>query len=249
MDSMQPQLEFFNLHQVEIDNALCIQDSIAGIIEAQDTLTTSLGSYYDRQQLFQSLEPFYALQEQINASFGSIPHYYVENDIFSKLAENASETIKNIGFPIQQLHESLQHIADAAKSWDGILSTFFSNIENIHISCDLGSNGYIDLPEPFAKLVSDIDDSITLSPPNHSHTIRVDKSDLGTFLSVIAILISLISLIHGACTSNASSVLSKKQHEELMKEEQRQTELLEHISDSLDSMLIKNTLSIKITEK
>ena len=51
MDSMQPQLEFFNLHQVEIDNALCIQDSIAGIIEAQDTLTTSLGSYYDRQQL------------------------------------------------------------------------------------------------------------------------------------------------------------------------------------------------------
>lgn len=70
--------------------------------------------------------------------------------------------------------------------------------------------------------------------------VRIYETKTGTFFTILGLLLALSSLLYGIYSSNASTDLSKQQHKELMDEEQRQTELLENIYNTLDSILNNN---------
>ena len=262
IQSIQPQLDKINALQPQLELIQSVQPKLDLAVSSQvlRSFSASLGTIYEKMDILKSLEPFYSVQEEITRSFYSLPRYHLETPAFSKLVENISLISRSVDLPIQQLYESCQNIADALQRRDDIASTFASNLENISISSESESNDYIDLPEPVAELISDIDDSIELPSPNSNQVIRIDKSNRDTLFAVLGLLLSIFSLFYSMFSDNASTALSKQQHaeriqqsedqhEELMLEEQRQTELLEKIYNALDSMLHNNPPPTEDTDK
>lgn len=271
INSLQPQLDLIDSLQPQLDFAESFQQQISSASFLERVMDTSSIPLYDRQALFQSIEPICALQDHLADPFDYIQRYNIETDSLSALAERVSLACENISLPTRLLYESAQSIASATQILENLASSFAYNIEAIHISSGTETTDYIDLPQPVAELISDIDNSIELPSPDSEHVVRVRKLNHDTYLSVISILLTLISLFYGVISSNSSANLSKQQHKELMQqnqqqhkelllqdqqqhaelmqEERRQTELLEQMCNALDAMLNSNSQSNESTEK
>lgn len=205
--------------------------------------------FYEKFELIEILSPFYGLEEQIIKSFHSVPHSIIKSESFTNLTHNISLAIQNINIPSQPLHTSVQMMANSIQTRNSFFASFFSNIENINISYESDVNGYIDLSETLANLVSDIDDSIELSKPNPEQIVRIRKADFDTYATVIGLLLAIITLVHGIYSSYSSTELRKKQHAELLQQNQQQhiesmeqrerhhIEFIENLSNILDSIL------------
>ncbi len=253
VNSIQPRLDIANSIPQSLNLISAAQPQLvaAASVQSPGVFSASIVPFYEKPAILQSIEPFLASHEEIARSFCSIPHYYVESPAFSALAMNVSNLVRGADLPIQQLHASSQSLADALQHRDDIASIFASNIENITISSEPESDSFIDLPESVAKMFSDMDDSIELPSSSSDQIIRIDKTNLNTFIAVLGLLVTILSLFFGIVSDISSTALSKQQHaermrqdedrhKELMHEERKQTELLEKICDALDSMLNGN---------
>ncbi len=244
--SLQPAIDLVNSNQVRSAFAESLQAENPSSLLLEQALAAASNPLYDRPDLLQNIKPSNALLDQFADSLDYIQRYNIKTESLSALTEGISLACENINLPARLLYESSQIIANATQKQDNIFSTFTSNMENITISSDLESGGYIDLPEPVAKMFSDMDDSIELPPSNSEQIVRVDKTNHDTFIAVIGLLVAILSLFLSIVSDNSSTALSKQQHaermqqdeaqhKELMYEERKQTKLLEKIYDALDS--------------
>lgn len=85
--------------------------------------------------------------------------------------------------------------------------------------------------EAVAGLLTDIDNSIKFSKPDQEQKIRVDKSNINTYIGIISLIIALSTLLFSIHQSQSSARSSERQHTESMREEQKQTDLLEQIAE------------------
>lgn len=85
------------------------------------------------------------------------------------------------------------------------------------------SREYIDLSEPLADMVKQVDSSVQFPDSDNQNSVRIKKTNTDTFWQVVSILIAIIALLQSAHYHNIDAISSSQDHAELVQEEKAQT--------------------------
>lgn len=148
------------------------------------------------------------------------------------------DAIKGAVSAMASYAENLTSLNPATSGIDSMVSAVSSALGSLDKSATSSeeiSDDYIELSEPLADIVQQIDDSIELPKADENNVVRIPKIDRNTVLSVLGIILSLIMGLYTIYSNISNTELSIEQHNESMQEEQKQTELLEQIEENTAS--------------
>ena len=191
------------------------------------SLSPEISSIQEMAKNFQAYYP-----ELYNSNLTATTIAQAASKAFNANVPNNYDLIKGTVSAIASYAETLTNLNTATSGIDSIVSAVSSalgSLDKSTTSSEEISNDYIDLSEPLADLVQQIDDSIELPEADENNVVRVPKIDRNTVLSVLGIIISVIMALYTIQSNNSNAKLSTEQHNESMQEEQKQTGLLEQI--------------------
>lgn len=208
-----------------------------------------------QKMILEPLKPIRDMQEQIQAQYDKtfapirqINQRYrdiLTSNFSDPLFQNISYMLSDTNFSqIERASEMLQH-AFSDSFADADFSVFtrmgaeaFNTVTEPHFYYD----DHIELSETFADSLAGIDDSLNFPEPNAEHIVCVNKADLGTYISVFSLILTIISICISIGQSHSSTELSKQQHAEIMLEEKKQTREQEKQTECL-KQIAENTAS------
>lgn len=127
--------------------------------------------------------------------------------------------------------ESLTSLTSATSGIDLIVSSVSSALGSLDKSATSSENisdDYIELSEPLADIIQQIDDSIELPEADENNVVRVPKIDRNTVLSVLGIIISVIMALYTIQTDKANKESATQDHAEIV-------QILEQIEENTSS--------------
>lgn len=152
---------------------------------------------------------------------------YNPNLTVTAISQAASNAL-NINIPydydsisraISAMSSYAQTLASLDSGIDSIVSAIssaLSSLDKTATSSEENSNDYIELSEPLADMVQQVDNSIELPVADNQHTVKIEKSNPDLLGKVLPIILAILAILQAAYYHTIDSVSSAQDHAEIV---------------------------------
>lgn len=129
------------------------------------------------------------------------------------------DAIKGAVSAMASYAENLTSLNTATSGMNSMLSAVSSALGSLDKSATSSeeiSDDYIELSEPLADIVRQIDDSIELPVANSQQTVKIEKSNSDLFRKVVAIILAILPILLTVYYHTIDSARSAQEHDEIV---------------------------------